>query len=127
MLPSLGSQRVGYDLAVEQQPSLRLFALPAYGGGRGWGVGVHCVSRSFIPTDFHKVCWDKGTDFRKASSEQCGFEWGTQPKELSKRKIPLSTARKHRPAHINTGVEPARFDSEWKISFDIHSRSGSHK
>ena len=45
---------------------------------------------------FHKVCWDKGTDFRKASSEQCGFEWGAQPKELSKRKIPLSTARKHR-------------------------------
>ena len=37
--PSLGSQRIGYDLAAEQEPSLRLFALPAYGGGRGEGWG----------------------------------------------------------------------------------------
>ena len=92
--PSLGSQRIGYDLAAEQEPSLRLFALPAYGCGRGRGLGAHCVLRPFVT--FTKSVGIKGLILEKHHQNNVALSGGTQPKELSKRKIPLSTARKHR-------------------------------
>ena len=88
MLPSLGSQRVGYDLAVEQQPSLRLFALPAYGDGRG--LGGFIVSRGHLSQQtFTKSVGIKELILEKHHQNSVALSGALSPKSSLNGKYPF--------------------------------------